>query len=90
MEPVWLRDGSCLLVNEDGLSMGLELNPGATLMARMSVAQGHLTGLLTGRIVGPAVVVPKKLVKKVLGSSSPVGLCEATCGLEGHVSRKPH
>jgi hypothetical protein len=56
VELVRLRGGDILLVNEEGLLMGLPLNPGASL----------LTGRKQ-RLVGPAVYVPAALVKQVLG-----------------------
>lgn len=54
VEPVRLTNGDVLLVNEEGLLQGLPLNPGASLLARRE-------------IVGPAVFVPRKLVKRLLG-----------------------
>jgi len=54
VEPVRLPNGDMLLVNEEGILLGLPMNPGATLMA----CQG---------LRGPVVVVPKALIKTVLG-----------------------
>lgn len=54
VQPVRLSDGSLLLVNEEGLPLGLPFNPAATMIAGEE-------------LVGPAVVVPKGLVRRVLG-----------------------
>ncbi len=54
LEPVRLTDGSCLLVDEDGLMKHLGLN----------VKASHMAGQ---PIVGAVAWVPKNLVKKVLG-----------------------
>jgi hypothetical protein len=59
VEPVRLRGGDILLVNEEGLMRNLPFNPGASLL---TISRGIRT-----HIVGPAVYVPAALVKQVLG-----------------------
>lgn len=54
VEPVRLPNGNVLLVNEEGLLLGMPFNPGASILARRE-------------LVGPAVFVPKRLTKRVLG-----------------------
>jgi len=54
LEPVWLSDGSCLLVDEEGLLKNLPYNPLASQVAGQP-------------LVGTAALVRKRLVKKVLG-----------------------
>lgn len=68
VEPVFLSTGDCLLVNEDGLSLGLKPNPRASLLACWSAARLPPSG-----IVGPAVFVPRELVDAVL-NGTPVPL----------------
>jgi hypothetical protein len=53
-EVVRLKDGSVLLVDEDGLARGLPVNPKASKWAGCP-------------IVGTVAFVPKGLVKRVLG-----------------------
>lgn len=54
LEPVWLNDGACLLVDEDGLAKNLEPN--------------YLASQVCSRdIVGRACLVRRHLVNKVLG-----------------------
>jgi len=56
IEPLFMADGDCLLVNEDGLSLGLPLNYMATRIAGCN-------------IVGAAVFVPAALVDAVLNGT---------------------
>lgn len=56
--PMWLLDGSCLLVDEEGFTKRLATNNKATHLAERPMFYP---------IVGKVAHIPKKLVKTVLG-----------------------
>jgi hypothetical protein len=63
VEVVPLRGGDKLLVNEDGALIGLDPNPAASGLA-------FAGGFYPAVLVGAVVVLPRRLVKKVLGGAS--------------------